>query len=116
MSNVVTPVSITALFNKPRMLYVEMLRKRLESEIKGVLTLMRFYRQHHSDQIMSSSTIYSADDIITAFTEASILLHQTRTLSEVRAVHQRVARLKEQYDRPLESVFFSMALIHGFED
>jgi hypothetical protein len=116
MADTIKTISITSLFNQPRILYTEMMRKRFYSEAKGVLTLLRFYREHHSDTILSTDKCYSADDIIQQFLDVSIRLHQANTLSDVRMARQKLIELKHKFDQPLESVFFAMSILHGFED
>lgn len=111
-----TTLSIASVFNKPRILYMEMMRSRTNSEIKGVLTLMRFYRQRHSDIIISTTNWVSADKIIDDFIQASIALHQATALTQVRDVAHRVRVLKKEYSEVIESVSVSIGLLYGYAD
>lgn len=116
MTHIVKTISITSLFDQPRIRYTEMMRKRCSSEVKGVLALLRFYRERHSDTIITFGKGYSADEMIHRFLEVSIRLHQATTLSEIRSARRQLIELKRMFDKPLESVFFTMSILHGFED
>lgn len=117
MIQLVKPVSVVAnVLNHPRSVYINIMKMRLNSELKGIITFMEFYRANHSDVIIHSNESFSADEILNLYRTAFIDLNRSTALCDVRKVKEQITILNKRFNSALESVFFAMTLIHGFVD
>lgn len=107
---------MTSVFNQPRLYYTERLRESITTDAGQVLALLRDYRRHHSDYLLSNTVNYSVDQIIARFCDLINAAESATVLSDIRLLNARLSALKKTYNEPLHSVFFSLALLHGLED